>query len=130
MLKKIIIAGVVFAVIGGSVGYYLWNKPVAKMGERDADLTIAATDLATQFDNTKHLGKVIEVKGKIAQIETEHDVINITLETSDPMVAVSCEMEKGAESPSVKMGDEAILRGQCDGKLSDVVLTRCIVVIK
>jgi hypothetical protein len=91
-------------------------------------LTLSANDLVSQFDNAKHLGKILVVKGKVAEIATENDITNITLETGDPMAAVSCEMEKGAPTPSVKAGDEVTLKGQCDGKLSDVVLTRCILV--
>lgn len=128
MLKKILYIALVGVVVGGAYGYYLWNKAPTKTADKKADFTLAATDLATQYSDAIHLGKIVEVKGKIAAIETEREVTNIMLETADPMSAISCEMEKGSESPSVKTGDIVTLRGQCDGKLSDVVLTRCIVI--
>lgn len=128
MLKKVLYIVVVGVVIAGAYGYYLWNKPIPKTADKKADFTLAAADLATEYSDAIHLGKIVEVNGKITAIETEKDATNITLETADPMSAISCEMEKGSENPSVKTGDLVTLRGQCDGKLSDVVLTRCIVV--
>ncbi len=127
MLRKILLIGLVLAVIGGSYGYYLWNKKTPSMSSRDAMLTIGANELGSQFDKDKHAGKVISVKGKVASIETENETTNVTLETEDPMVSISCELEKGAATPSVKTGEEVTIKGQCDGKLMDVVMTRCIV---
>ena len=126
MLKKILYIALVGGVVGGAYGYYLWNKPALKMSDRKTELTLAAADLATQYKDAVHLGKVIEVTGTMATLETQKDVTNITLETGDPMTAISCEMEKGAEIPPAKTGDVVTLKGQCDGKISDVVLTRCI----
>ena len=128
MLRKIVLVGIVLAFVGGGYGYYMWNKKTPTTASRDLDITITAADLASQFDNAKHLGKVLAVKGKIATIETDNDVTNITLETDDPMVSISCEIEKGFNTASSKVGDEVTVKGQCDGKLTDVVLTRCIVV--
>ncbi len=128
MLKKFLFIGILLAILGGGYGYYMWNKKTPTTASRDLDITITATDLASQFDNAKHLGKVLAVKGKIATIETENGMTNITLETEDPLVSISCEIEKGSETSSVKVGDEVTIKGQCDGKLTDVVLTRCIIV--
>jgi tRNA_anti-like len=127
MLRKIVLVGIVLAFVGGGYGYYMWNKKTPTTASRDLDITITSADLASQFDNAKHLGKVLAVKGKIATIETDNDVTNITLETDDPMVSISCEIEKGFNTTSSKVGDEVTVKGQCDGKLTDVVLTRCIV---
>jgi tRNA_anti-like len=128
MLKKILTGVILLGAVGLGVGYYMWNKPVESTTTKSVEISLTAGDLASQFDNAKHLGKVIEVKGKITEITTENDITNITLETSDPMTAISCEMEKGTATPSVKAGEEVTLKGQCDGKLSDVVLTRCILI--
>lgn len=127
MLRKILLIGVVIAVLGGTYGYYMWNKKTPSMTFREAILTMGANELGSQFDKDKHAGKVISVKGKVATVETENETTNITLETDDPMVSISCEMEKGSAIPSVKAGDEVTIKGQCDGKLTDVVMTRCII---
>ncbi len=127
MVRKILLIGVVLTVLVGSYGYYMWNKKTPSMSSRDATLTITANELGSQFDNAKHAGKVLSVKGKVASVETENEATNVTLETEDPMISISCELEKGASTPSVKMGDEVTIKGQCDGKLTDVVMTRCII---
>ena len=127
MIKKVLLVVVILGVLGGSYGYYLWNKKAPSTASRDSELTITAVELATQYDNAKHLGKVLQVKGKVAGVASENGATNITLETDDPMVSVSCEMESNTATPSVKEGDEVTIKGQCDGKLTDIVLTRCIV---
>jgi RecJ-like exonuclease len=130
MLRKILLIGVILTALGGGYGYYMWNKKPATMDSRTADITLTANDLAVQFDKDKHGGKVIAVKGKVTAVETIEGTTNITIETDDPLVSISCEMEKGAEPPSVKEGEEVTLKGQCDGKLemADVQLSRCIIV--
>jgi hypothetical protein len=128
MLKKTLLISILLAIVGGGYGYYVWNKKTPMTASRDLDITIDAADLINQYDNTKYLGKVLAVKGKIATIETQNDVTNITLETADPMTAISCEIEKGFDTSFAKIGHEVTIKGQCDGKLlTDVVLTRCIV---
>jgi tRNA_anti-like len=128
MLRKILIAGVLLAIAGGSYGYYMWNKKTPSTASRTAEITISANELASKFDKDKFAGKLLEVKGKVSGVETADSTVNITLETEDPMVSISCELEKGAATPSVKESNEATIRGECDGKLTDVVLTRCIIV--
>ena len=128
MLRKILLIAVILAALGGGYGYYMWNKKPATMISRSADITMTANDLAVQFDKDKHAGKVIMVKGKVSAVETNDETTNITIETEDPMVSISCEMEKGSATPSVKEGDEVALKGQCDGKLTDIQLSRCIIV--
>ena len=127
MLKKILYIALVGGVIGGAYGYYLWNKKADKMADRTTQLTLNASDLASQYSDAVHLGKVIEVKGTVAAVENGKDATNVSLETTDPMTAISCEMEKGAENPTAKAGNVVTIKGQCDGKISDIVLTRCIV---
>ena len=127
MLRKILLTGLVLAVLGGSYGYYMWNKKTPSTASRDAELTITANELGSQFDKDKHAGKVLSVKGKVASVETANETTNVTLETEDPMVSISCELEKGAATPSVNKGDEVTIKGQCDGKMADVVMTRCII---
>ena len=127
MLRKILLIGVVLAAFGGSYGYYMWNKKTPSTASRTAELTITANELGSQFDKDKHAGKVLSVKGKVASVETENGTTNVTIETDDPMVSISCELEKGATTPSVNTGDEVTIKGQCDGKLTDVVMTRCII---
>ena len=128
MTRKLIYVALIAAAIGGAYGYKEWTRGHESSATKKPDVTITAMDLATQYNDAAHAGKIIEVIGKVALIETADTVTNITLKTADPMTAVTCELEKGSPAPSANEGDEITLRGQCDGKLSDVVLTRCVVI--
>ena len=57
MLRKILLTGLVLAVLGGSYGYYMWNKKTPSTVDRDADMTITANELGSQFDKDKYAGK-------------------------------------------------------------------------
>jgi hypothetical protein len=137
MLKKILIAGLLLAAIGGSVGYYLWNKPHASIGK--PDIAATATDLATEFGKDeaaatkKFMGDasktlIIQVSGKISEVKNDTSGIALSLETGDPLNGVSCVLDKFTKQPRTdyKVGEEVTLKGICTGKLSDVVIDRCV----
>ena len=126
MLKKLLIFGLVAAVGGGIYGYKEWNRKAESMATRKPDATLAATDLATQYSDAVHLGKVIQVSGKLASSIVENGKTSLTLETGDPLTAVVCELDSTVQISSVSTGNNVVLRGQCDGKLTDVQLSRCV----
>jgi hypothetical protein len=137
MLKKILILGAVLAGIGGGVGYYLWNKPHATIGK--PDITTTATELATEFGKDedaatkKFMGDasktiIIQVSGKISDVKNDTSGISLALETGNPMNGVNCVLDKFTKQPRTdfKVGEEITLKGICTGKLSDVVVDRCV----
>jgi hypothetical protein len=128
MIKKILLVGVLLAAIGGIYGYFLWNKKAGDTAAKKTDLIISASDLATKYEDALYLGKIVQVKGKVSTVETENGIMTITLDSGDPMAAVTCQIEEGTTPPSVTEGNEVTFKCQCDGKLSDVVLTRCVAV--
>jgi hypothetical protein len=137
MLKKLLIFGCLAAVIGGGVGYYMWNKPHAEIGK--PNFTITATDLAAEFatDEAKATAKyvgtmdkmiVVQVSGTIASVEKDSASTSVALETGDPINGVSCVLDKFTKQVTTdfKVGDAITLKGICTGKLSDVVIDRCV----
>ena len=137
MLKKIIITGVILAALGSGYGYYLWNKPHAEIGKPDVVTT--ATELATEFGKDeaaatkKFMGDasktlIIQVSGKILEVKNDTSGIALTLETGDPINGVSCVLDKFTAQPRTdfKIGEDITLKGICTGKLSDVVIDRCV----
>ena len=70
MLKKILLFLVVAGVIGGSVGYYLFNKKVPSMADETSKIAVSAEQLFTAFDTdeaaatAKYVGKIVAVNGQ------------------------------------------------------------------
>ncbi len=137
MIKKILQFGLIALVIGGGIGFYMWNKPHEAIGK--PNFTTTATELAAEFgkDETaatdKYISKdgkmiVIAISGKIADVKNDTSGITIGLETGDPMNGVSCVLDRFTKHTKTdyKVGEEVKLKGLCTGKLSDVVLDRCV----
>jgi hypothetical protein len=137
MLKKILLFGCLAAVIGGGVGYYMWNKPHAEIGQ--PNFTTTATALAAEFSadeakaTEKYVGTmdkmvVVQVSGTIASVENDTSGVSIALETGDPINGVSCVLDKFTKQAKTdfKVGEPITLKGICTGKLTDVVIDRCV----
>jgi hypothetical protein len=137
MLKKLLIFSFVASLIVGSVGYYMWNKPHAEIGE--PNFTTTATELSAEFvaDETKATEKyvgsmdkmiVVKVSGTIADVKNDTSGVSIELETGDPMNGVSCVLDKFTKQAKTdfKVGEIVTLKGICTGKLTDVVIDRCV----
>jgi tRNA_anti-like len=137
MIKKLLIFGCFAALIGGGVGYYMWNKPHAEIGQ--PNFTTTATELAAEFTadeskaTEKYVGSmdkmiVVQVSGTVASVENDTSGVSISLETGDPMNGVSCVLDKFTKQAKTdfKVGEAVTLKGICTGKLSDVVIDRCV----
>ncbi len=133
-MKNIIIAVVVLFTLGAGVAYYMYNKPVASLESKKADVSVSADQILADYEsdektaNDKYLGKVVEVKGKVATITSEEGKHKVQLETSNPIALVICELEEGKDALALKVGEDASIKGLCSGYLSDVILVQSTVV--
>lgn len=137
-MKKFLVLVVVFAIVGGGVGYYLWNKPHDSVSKKKPDFTMTPAQLLADFQNdedaanAKYLDKVIQLNGTILEIVPgEGLAMQVVLETGDLMARVSCVMEEGyAEflERKLKKGDAVSIKGFCTGMVMDVVVDRCAIV--
>ncbi len=133
-MKKFLIALIVLALIGAAFGYYLYNKPVESLEHKKADVMISADQLEKEYEsdekaaNGKYLGKVVEVNGKIAEVTNEEGKNKVSLETSNPISAVICELEGNGKTDNLKAGDQVKMKGKCTGYLSDVILVQSSIV--
>ena len=134
MIKKILIPLVVLVAIGAGIGYYLYNKPVASLENKKADVTVTADQILTEHEqdesaaNDKYLGKVVAVSGRVSAVTQEEGKAKVQLETSNPIASVICELEDGKTPGALKAGEEATIKGMCSGYLSDVILVQSTVV--
>ena len=125
-------------LIGGYVGYKMWNKPHREVVNTEADVKLEATDLYTQYTtdetaaNAKYLDKIVQVCGTVANLSNENNVVTIQLDAGDPMGGVLCELDPMSDHKRTDFqpGERVCFKGICNGYLSDVVLTRCSEVIE
>jgi hypothetical protein len=75
---------------------------------------------------------VVEISGKVINVNKENNQTAVVLE--DELFGVSTYLDSSfvVENPtiiqSVSPGETVTLRGQCDGMLNDVVISRAVVI--
>ena len=136
-MKKILIIVAALGLIGGAIGFYLYNKPVESMSGIKAEIRIPATELYTAFETdeanatTQYIGKVLEVQGTLMAVEqSDQGGTSLILEAGGMMGGVVCRLDSAAtfNSLTVLPGQSVKLRGECTGKIMDVELARCVLI--
>jgi hypothetical protein len=109
-----------FVICGAAIGYYMYTKPSPKAANLKADFFLKAEDITIAFQGDAqkaaldYSGKVIEVKGKLAEIKTDDKgLVTIVLDGS-PGTTVSCIFEKPL-TETLNKGDLISLKGFCAG---------------
>ena len=138
-IYKILIMMAVLAVVaGGGAYWYTFMQPHKNMQKASPDFKLTAKNIFTEFSenekaaNTKYLGKVVELTGKVAEVKNENNQSAIVLE--DMLFGVSTYMDSSycAANPKVlqdiSKGQTITIRGQCDGMLNDVVISRAVII--
>lgn len=137
-MKKIIAVCILllFLVISG-FALLQYNKPHKNLRAIESEFVLSSGDLFSEYiqdelsaDN-KYLDKIIEVKGKIIEIQKDDNQISFLLEGSeDEFGFVTCSLNITEENKvnSFKPGDYATVKGICTGYLMDVVLNKCIII--
>lgn len=134
-MKKYLKYILLLAVVGG-VGFYFYsNKPHKNMTNAKVEMQLTSTQLFTDYDeneqaaNAKYLDKVVEVSGKVKEVNVdENGQTSLTLESGSDMFGVICQMDNLTDHnrTDFKEGEEVKLKGICTGVLMDVVLVRCV----
>lgn len=118
-----------------SWGLYLYNKPHRSAGEGRVALSIDADSLFRLYQGNeqaadqKYLDKVIEVKGKLVEIQHSAQTEIWILEGQPGGGGVNCQLfPEGKSTPGdPRPGETVTLRGRCTGFLMDVNLADCVV---
>ncbi len=151
-MKKLIILAVVVGLLGGAFGLSQYFKQHDDIEHADADYSLTASALVSQYENTNveaekaELGKIIAVTGIISKIDgNATDGYNILL-GADQNVKCAIDPAWNDKVGSLKEGAEVTLKGAFSGidgneedasaeeddlfdLLSgvDVVLSRCVI---
>jgi len=131
-MKKILWPVLLLAMIGGLIGYNMWNKPHHDVSKGQADIVVSCEELMSSYEkneeeaNKKYLQKTVEVKGKVAKVEKTEEGTTIVLGSPESLTGVRCEMLDKNRGTNVMEGEEVVIRGKCAGSLMDVVMQRCV----
>jgi hypothetical protein len=137
MPKKRIFFGSVIALllIAIACGYYLYNKPHQSAAGETSAVSVSAESLYTAYQQDEHaadqqyLGKVIEVKGALSEIQHNGALEIWVLSSKKTGGNVNCQMFSAGKDSSAnpKSGQMVTVKGKCTGFLMDVNLVDCIV---
>ncbi len=132
MVKKVLLALVVIAIIGVCTGIYMWNKKETPVEDRSA-ISKTAVEISKEYNTNEkkadsaYLDKALEVAGVVTEVNKNQDgATTITLDSGDPMTGVQCTMRDSALT-NIDKGQNIVIKGLCKGNNMGVVLTRCIV---
>ena len=132
--RTILWGGIVFLLlIAAAWAYHLYVKPHESAADETTDFTINADSLYQQYQKDEHsadqkyLGKVIEVAGKLAEIQHSGNSEIWILSPQPGGGGINCQLFAGTKiGPEPKNGDAVTVKGRCTGFLMDVNLADCV----
>ncbi len=135
-MKKIALILLAVVVVGGGIGFYLFNKKVPSMAGQQSDVAVEATLLFQAFEENEDAaqaqygGKIVTVRGTVREAESLADgTPKVILETGSDF-GVSCEFDPNTKHArtAFQAGETLTIKGECAGLNLDVQLARCVVV--
>ncbi len=138
-MKKIIYVLFTLGVIAVGVGVYMYNKPHKDYTKEKPDYEVRADNFQKEFfenekeSNQKYLGRIVQVKGTVAEI-TFLETGDVSIALEDIMNGVTCMVDSetyqnnSEKYKNLVKGGAVTIKGRCDGMLTDVRLSKCILV--
>lgn len=129
-MKRLLLILLAILLIGGGVGYYLWNKPHDKIENHnveqvDAMALINAFETDEKAATEKYLNKALEVKGIPYEITENIDGNTVLFFSEDGFTGVQCTLRE--KNNTVNTTDPVVVQGFCNGNTSVVLLADCII---
>ena len=112
-------------LIGGGIGFYMFNKPARDVQNTKTDFSYNSSDIVSEYltdphkANNKYLddtgdSKVLEISGIVAQISEDFNKQKvILLKTNSDKAGVSCTFtaETNSQVENIKIGDQITIKG-------------------
>ncbi len=134
------LALIVFLAVAISVFYAVlqFNKKHADLGSAKPEYSLKASELFAEFETdevsatSKYAGKVLELTGRIAQVEfsSADSTLSIVLKDDDQLSGVICTFpgKNRKSAHDFDPGSQIRIRGEFSGMLMDVLLNNCVIV--
>lgn len=128
------VIGIIAAVL---IYIFVYNKPQPDYAKKDADYTLKATELFSEFktdaaaSNARYNGKVLAVKGNLSGVETADSLTIAVFALQEGMFGdegIRCALipEYAQEIKSIQPGTEITMKGYCTGfNDTDVIMEHC-----
>ncbi len=136
--KILILLFVTALLIGGGVYWYAFMRPHQNMLKAKPEFELSAKNLFSEFNenetnaNAKYLGKVVEITGKVVELKTTNNQTAIVLEYEffgvRTFIDSSFYSTNKKAFESINPGQFVTIRGQCDGMLNDVIISRAVII--
>lgn len=136
---KILLLLVVLALSAGAgIYWYAFMRPHQNMLKVSPEYKLNAKNLFSEFSddettaNLKYLGKIVELTGKVAAVKISDNQTAVVLE--DEFFGVRTYLDSAFCATNsqiltaINAGQTVTIRGQCDGILSDVVISRAVII--
>jgi hypothetical protein len=133
--RTILWAGIpLLLLLAAAWAWHLYLKPHQSAAGETADFSIDADSLYSQYQANEHaadqkyLGKVIEVSGKLSDIQHSGNTeVWILSQQAGAGGGINCQLFAGVKpDPEPKSGDIVTVKGRCTGFLMDVNLVDCV----
>lgn len=125
IFKIVLILIGVGVLVGGGVGYYMFNKPARDVQNTETDFSYKASQIVNEYltdakkANAKYLAengesKVLEITGIVAKISEDFNNQKVILLKADGEKAgVSCTFtaDTNANTLNIQIGDQVIIKG-------------------
>jgi hypothetical protein len=120
-------------LLAAAWAYHLYVKPHRSAAGETADFSVDADSLYSQYQaneqaaDRKYLGKVIEVSGKLTEIQRNGNSEVWILSQQPGGGGINCQLFAGTgPDPEPRKGDAVTVKGRCAGFLMDVNLVDCV----
>ena len=125
IFKIVLIVIGVGILIGGGVGYYMFNKPARDVQNTETDFSYNASEIVNEYltdskkANDKYLdeagnSKVLEISGTVAEISKDFNNQKvILLKAEGDKAGVSCTFttETNANTQNIQIGNQTTIKG-------------------
>ena len=136
-MKKVLWIGLVLVIIAAVFIYKEYNRKNVDLATTKEDITISSAELMKLYveneteADAKYLNKIIAVSGPVnLTYKDENGGVHVTLNTDYRISDIHCEMDSSfnEKALTLKKGTKVTVKGECTGKLDDVVLVRSVLV--
>ena len=129
---------VLFLVAGAGVYWYAFLRTHIDISSAKPAYSLSSTQLLSEFTddetaaNEKYAGEIIEVEGKIVEVIKGERQTAVVLEDRLAGISVYLDSSFVANNPepvNLLDADQSVtFRGQCDGMLTDIIISRAVIV--